>query len=457
MAKHYDLIAIGGGSGGLSVAERAAHYGARCALIESSRLGGTCVNVGCVPKKVMWYAAHLAHALDDAPGYGFRLDYFGFDWNKLKTARDRFVQQISGWYEGYLAQAGVALIRGFARFVDAHTLEVAGERLTADHIVIATGGRPLIPALPGAQFGISSDGFFELNACPARVAIAGSGYIAVELAGMLQTLGSEVTLLVRGDAVLRPFDATIREELLERLREDGINVLTRTQIRAVARLVNGSLDLHCEGQSGVLNVDTLLWAIGRTPNTDQLNLAAAGVRVNGDGTIPTDPCQATNISTIYALGDITERFHLTPVAVAAGRRLADRLFGHQPEHCLSYENIPSVVFSHPPIGTIGLTEAQASEQYGDAVRIYQTRFRPMYHAFTARPTHTLMKLVCVGPEEKIVGCHLIGEGVDEMLQGFAVAIRMGATKRDFDDTVAIHPTSAEELVTMRQTMATRSF
>lgn len=449
MAKHYDLIAIGGGSGGLSVAERAARYGAHCALIESGRLGGTCVNVGCVPKKVMWYAAHLAHALDDAPGYGFRLDYFGFDWKKLKAARDRFVQAISDGYQGYLTEAGVELIRGFARFIDAHTLDIAGERITAEHIVIATGGRPQIPALPGAQFGISSDGFFELNACPPRVAIAGSGYIAVELAGMLHTLGSEVTLLVRGDGVLRPFDATIREQLLERLREDGINVLTRTQIRAVAQLVGGSLDLHCEGRAGALNVDTLLWAIGRTPNTDQLNLAAASVRMNPDGTIPTDPYQATNIPNIYALGDITERFHLTPVAVAAGRRLADRLFGQQPERRLPYENIPSVVFSHPPVGTIGLTEAQAREQYGDAVRIYQTRFRPMYHSFTARPTDTLMKLVCVGPEEKIVGCHLIGEGVDEMLQGFAVAIRMGATKRDFDDTVAIHPTSAEELVTMR--------
>lgn len=449
MAKHYDLIAIGGGSGGLSVAERAARYGARCALIESGRLGGTCVNVGCVPKKVMWYAAHLAHALDDAPGYGFRLDYFGFDWKKLKAARDRFVQAISEGYQGYLTEAGVELIRGFARFIDAHTLDIAGARITAEHIVIATGGRPQIPALPGAQFGISSDGFFELNACPPRVAIAGSGYIAVELAGMLHTLGSEVTLLVRGDGVLRPFDAMIREQLLERLHEDGINVLTRTQIRAVAQLVGGSLDLHCEGRAGALNVDTLLWAIGRTPNTDQLNLAAASVRMNPDGTIPTDPYQATNIPNIYALGDITERFHLTPVAVAAGRRLADRLFSQQPERRLPYENIPSVVFSHPPVGTIGLTEAQAREQYGDAVRIYQTRFRPMYHSFTARPTDTLMKLVCVGPGEKIVGCHMIGEGVDETLQGFAVAIRMGATKRDFDDTVAIHPTSAEELVTMR--------
>ncbi|MBL8258422.1 MAG: glutathione-disulfide reductase [Candidatus Competibacteraceae bacterium] len=449
MSKHYDLIAIGGGSGGLSVAERAARYGARCALIESGRLGGTCVNVGCVPKKVMWYAAHLAHALDDAPGYGFRLDYFDFDWRKLQEARDRFVRGINDWYQGYLAESGVDLIRGFARFADDRSVDVAGERFSADQIAIATGGRPRIPDLPGAEFGISSDGFFELAACPPRAAIVGGGYIGVELAGMLHALGSEVTLLVRKDQVLGAFDAMIREQLMERLREDGIKVLIQTQIRAVARAVNGTLNLHCDGQAEALNVDQLLWAIGRIPNTDRLNLAAAKVAVNSDGSIPTDPYQTTNVAHIHALGDITGQFHLTPVAIAAGRRLADRLFGQQPDRRLPYENIPSVVFSHPPIGTIGLTEEEARSRHGEAVRVYQTRFRPMYHAFTARPTETSMKLVCVGPEEKIVGCHLIGESVDEMLQGFAVAIRMGATKRDFDDTVAIHPTSAEELVTMR--------
>lgn len=449
MVKHYDLIAIGGGSGGLSVAERAAHYDARCALIEAGRLGGTCVNVGCVPKKVMWHAANLAHALDDAPSYGFRLDYFDFDWRKLQIARDRFVRDLNEWYLSYLTKAGVELIRGFARFIDPHTLEVGSERFTADHIVIATGGRPRVPDLPGAEFGITSDGFFELNACPPRVAIAGSGYIAVELACMLQALGADVTLLVRQDQVLRSFDTLLREQLMERLREEGINILTRTQIRAVARLASGSLSLHCDGQASILHVDTLIWAIGRDPNTDALDLARAGVTLNPDGTLPTDPYQNTNVPGIYAIGDVTDRFHLTPVAIAAGRRLADRLFGKQPERRLLYRNIPTVVFSHPPIGTIGLTEEAAWEQYGTGVKIYQTRFRPMYHAFTTHPRHTHMKLVCVGPDERIVGCHLIGDGADEMLQGFAVAIRMGATKRDFDDTVAIHPTSAEELVTMR--------
>ncbi|MDQ5909297.1 MAG: glutathione reductase [Pseudomonadota bacterium] len=449
MAEHYDLMVIGGGSGGLSVAERATGYGARCALIEAGRLGGTCVNVGCVPKKVMWYAAHLAHTLDDAAGYGFRLDYFGFDWRKLKDARDTFVQNINEWYLGYLAKAKVDLLNGFGRFIDAHTLDVNGERYTADHIVIATGGRPQVPELPGAEFGMTSDGFFALPSCPPRTAIVGSGYIAVELAGMLQALGSEVTLLLRKDQVLRSFDALLREQLMERLREDGVTVLTQTQVRAVARLANGALSLHCEGQASTLPVDALIWAIGRDPNTDALNLAATGVLVNPNGSIPTDPFQNTSVSGVYAIGDVTQNFHLTPVAIAAGRRLADRLFGGQPERRLVYENIPTVVFSHPPIGTVGLTEEEARQQFGSAVQIYQTQFRPMYHAFTHRQPRTAMKLVCVGPEEKIVGCHIIGEGADEMLQGFAVAVRMGATKRDFDDTVAIHPTSAEELVTMR--------
>lgn len=449
MAEHYDLIVIGGGSGGLSVAERAASYGARCALIEADRLGGTCVNAGCVPKKIMWYAAHLAHALDDAAGYGFRLDYFGFDWKKLKAARDGFVRDINHWYVGYLAQAGVTLIQGFARFVDAHTVAVGDRTFSAEHIVLATGGRPRIPQIPGAHFGITSDDFFTLNACPPQVAIVGGGYIAVELAGMLQALGAEVTLLVRGDAVLRPFDAMIREQLLERLREDGMTVLTGAEVRAVTRSTDGPLQVRCGGAIESLQVDTLLWAVGRVPNTDTLNLAATGIAVSADGSVPTDPYQNTTVPGLYAIGDITAQPHLTPVAIAAGRRLADRLFGGQPERRLVYENIPSVVFSHPPIGVIGLTEEEARAQHGDAVRIYRTQFRPMYHAFTARPTQTLMKLVCVGPDERIIGCHLIGEAVDEMLQGFAVAIRMGATKRDFDETVAIHPTSAEELVTLR--------
>lgn len=449
MAKHYDLISIGGGSGGLSVAERAARYGAQCAVMEVGRLGGTCVNVGCVPKKVMWYGASLAHTLDDAPGYGFKLEHSGFDWLALKTARDDYIRRINDWYLTYLADSNIDLIRGFARFVDKRTLEVDGERYHAEHIVIATGGRPSVPDLSGAELGITSDGFFELATCPRQVAIVGSGYIAVELAGMLNALCTDVTLLLRKERLLRSFDAMLRDTLMEQMLEDGINILSSTQVRALERLKDGSLRVQCSGSSETLHVDTVIWAIGREPLTVDLNLAAAGVMVNDDGTIPTDEFQNTNIAGLYAIGDITGRAPLTPVAIAAGRRLADRLFNGQAERKLEYQNIPTVVFSHPPIGTVGLTEEAARAGHGEAVKVYQTRFTSMYYAFTPRKIQTAMKLVCVGAQEKIVGCHIIGPGADEMLQGFAVAIRMGATKREFDDTVAIHPTSAEELVTMR--------
>jgi glutathione reductase (NADPH) len=449
MTEHYDLIAIGGGSGGLSVAERAARHGARCALVEKGRLGGTCVNLGCVPKKIMWHGAGLAHALEDAPRYGFGPQPRGFDWPALKAAREAHIRGINEWYLGYLANAGVALIRGRARFLDAHTLDVDGQRYSADHIVIATGGRPHIPVLPGAELGITSDGFFALDACPRRVAVVGGGYIAVELAGMLRAFGADVTVALRGDTLLRPFDALLREQLLAHMRRDGITVLTRSPVRTLERARDGSLGVRCAGQSDGLTVDTLIWAIGREPLTADLGLAEAGVPVREDGTIPVDDFQNTRVPGIYAIGDITGRLPLTPVAIAAGRRLADRLFDNRPERRLPYENIPTVVFTHPPIGTVGLTEERALAAHGASVKIYQTRFTSLYDALTEHKTKTAMKLVCVGAEERIVGCHVIGPHADEMLQGFAVAVRMGATKRDFDDTVAIHPTSAEELVTMR--------
>ncbi|TCO81333.1 NADPH-glutathione reductase [Plasticicumulans lactativorans] len=444
----YDLIAIGAGSGGLSVVERAASYGARCAVIESGRLGGTCVNVGCVPKKVMWFAAHHAHALAEAAGYGFDVELRGHDWGALKRARDGYVHGINDWYAGYLERTGVTLLRGHARCVDAHTVEVDGRRLGAPHIAIATGGRAQVPAVAGAELGITSDGFFELEALPRRVAVVGAGYIAVELAGMLRALGARTSLLLRKDEPLREFDALIRESLLAALRADGIEVLTRTRPTRLERLPDGSLRVE-RSDGAALEVDCLLWAVGRAPNTAGLDLAAAGVHVAPDGTMPVDDYQNTNVPGVYALGDVTGRAALTPVAIAAGRRLADRLFGGQPERHLDYANIATVVFSHPPIGTVGLTEAQARAAHGDAVQVFTTRFTPMLRAFSAHPRETAMKLVCLGPQRRVIGVHAIGDGVDEMLQGFAVAVRMGATKRDFDDTVAIHPTSAEELVTMR--------
>lgn len=445
--EHFDYVVIGGGSGGVATARRAAEYGAKVALVESGRLGGTCVNVGCVPKKLMWYAADIASKFHDAPGYGFEFVPPSFDWGVLKTRRDAYIERLNGIYASLLEKSGVTVVRGHGRFVDAHTVEVDGRRLTAPHITIATGGQPVFPDIPGADLGISSDGFFALEHQPRRVAVVGSGYIAVEIAGVFRALGSDVALLARGDRLLRPFDAMLREELATRMSDDDIDIRYRSQPRAVARNADGSLVVDC-GAAGSVKVDCVLWAIGRRANTAGLELQAVGVQANEDGTIPVDDFQNTNAAGVYAIGDITGAAELTPVAIAAGRRLAARLFLNQPESKLDYSNIPTVVFSHPTIGTVGLSEEQARACHDD-VKVYATRFTPMYFAVTEHKPKTAMKLVCAGPDERVVGVHVIGEGADEMLQGFAVAVKMGATKRDFDDTVAIHPTSAEELVTLR--------
>ena len=448
MSRHYDLIAIGGGSGGVATANRAARYGKRVALVEYARLGGTCVNVGCVPKKVMWNGAALRHALQDATDYGFSLGTPAFDWPTLQQARDAYVARLNDRYGVYLAENGVTVYRGRAGFVDAHTIDVDGERLTADHIVIATGGRPSVPDCAGMELGITSDGFFELKTQPKRVAVVGAGYIAVELAGMLAALGTEVSLIIRRDAVLRIFDRMLQEGAMEALQAEGIDVITNAQVASLSR--NGeAIDVALKDGTVRTGFDQVIWAIGREPNTEGLQLERAGIHQDERGFIPTDAFQNTNVAGVYAVGDVTGRAPLTPVAIAAGRRLADRLFNNQPDRKLDYDLVPTVVFTHPPIGTVGITEDEAREQYGDAVKVYKTRFTPMYYAFTQHKAMTSMKLICVGDEEKIVGLHVIGQGADEMLQGFAVAVQMGATKKDFDDTIAIHPTSAEEFVTMR--------
>lgn len=445
---NFDYLVIGGGSGGVATARRAAEYGARVALIEGGRLGGTCVNVGCVPKKVMWNAASIAHALRDAEGYGFTLPPCEFDWATLKTRRDDYIARLNDIYANMLEKAGVTLVRGFARFVDAHTVDVDGQHLSAPHVVIATGGEPQVPDLPGADLGITSDEFFALEERPARVVVVGGGYIAVELAGTFRGLGSEVTMLVRGEQLLRPFDPLVRDELNERMREDGVRILTRTEARRIVRSDDGSLAVELSDGQDSLRADCLLWATGRRANTSGLDLDRIGVATRADGTIPVDAFQDTSVAGVHALGDVTGEPELTPVAIAAGRKLAARLFNDEPESRLDYRLIPTVVFSHPPVATVGLTEKQARECH-EAVKVYETRFTSMYYAVTEHKRKTAMKLVCAGAEEVVVGCHIIGEGADEMLQGFAVAIKMGATKADFDATVAIHPTSSEELVTLR--------
>ncbi|RWR02322.1 glutathione reductase [[Pantoea] beijingensis] len=450
MTKHYDYLAIGGGSGGIASINRAAMYGQKCALIEAKDLGGTCVNVGCVPKKVMWHAAQIAEAIHQyGPDYGFDTTVNQFNWATLIKNRSAYIDRIHTSYENVLGKNNVDVIKGYARFVDDHTVEVNGEKITADHILIATGGRPSHPDIPGSEHGIDSDGFFDLTEMPKRVAVVGAGYIAVEIAGVMNALGAETHLFVRKHAPLRTFDPLIVETLLEVMNTEGPTLHTESIPKEVVKNADGSLTLKLENGK-TFEVDSLVWAIGREPETDNFNLKATGVKTNAKGYIEVDKYQNTNVKGIYAVGDNTGAVELTPVAVAAGRRLSERLFNNKPEEHLDYSNIPTVVFSHPPIGTVGLTEPEAREKYGDDdVKVYKSSFTAMYTAVTQHRQPCRMKLVCAGKDEKIVGIHGIGYGMDEMLQGFAVALKMGATKKDFDNTVAIHPTGAEEFVTMR--------
>ncbi len=446
MNTQYDLIAIGGGSGGLAVAEKAAQLGRKVAVIESAKIGGTCVNNGCVPKKVMWYAANLAHAVDAANDFGIPTQRGPTNWAKLVAGRREYIDKIKRYWDGYVVETGMTRIDGTARFVDAQTIDVDGQQYTADHIVIATGGRPIVPPVPGAELGITSDGFFELAEQPRKVAIIGAGYIGVELAGVLRALGSEVTVVALEARVLETFDDMISEVLMDEMRKQGIDLHLCFQVAGLAKTDRG-IALDASDGERLDGFDCVIWAVGRSPNTRDLDLDKAGVETRANGLVPTDEFQNTNVPGVYAIGDITGRAPLTPVAIAAGRRLAARLFDGQSESRLDYQNIPSVVFSHPPIGTVGLTERQARAQH-DRVTVYKTDFTPMRHALSAHGVKTAMKLVCVGEKQRVAGIHLIGDNVDEMLQGFAVAVKMGATKADFDSTVAVHPISAEELVTM---------
>lgn len=449
MSEAFDLIVIGGGSGGLAVAEKAAQLGRRVILVERDMLGGTCVNTGCVPKKIMWYAADMAHALHDAPDFGFAVEQRGFDWEALVRKRQRHIHMINHYWETYCEGQRIHMAFGEARFVGPHEIEVEGERYTAPHVVIAPGSRPLVPRVPGAELGMTSDDFFALTTQPRRLAIIGGGYIGVELAGMMRALGSEVTVVTLEDSLLEVFDPLISTTLAEAMTKQGIELHFCYRVTGLERQ-DQELAICSDAEQTLAGFDAIFWAVGRTPNSDTLELAAAGIEVRADGMIPVDDYQNTRVPGHYALGDVTGRAPLTPVAIAAGRRLTERLFAGQPERHLDYRNIPTVVFSHPPVGAVGLTEPEACAIYGrEALKVYVTSFTPMRFALCKQGMTTAMKLICAGPEQRVVGIHLIGVGVDEMLQGFAVALRMGATKRDFDDTVAIHPTAAEELVTLK--------
>ena len=450
MVKEYDYIVIGGGSGGIASANRAAMHGAKVILFEGKEVGGTCVNVGCVPKKVMWYGAQVAETLHRYAGeYGFDVTINKFDFATLKANRQAYIDRIHGSYERGFDSNGVERVYEYARFVDPHTVEVAGERYTAPHILIATGGHALYPNIPGSEYGITSDGFFELDEVPKRTAVIGAGYIAIEVAGVLNALGSDTHLFVRKDRPLRTFDKDIVDVLVDEMAKSGPTLHTHANATEVVKNADDSLTISFNNGE-TITVDCLIWAIGRAANTSGFGLEKTGVKLTEKVTIYSDEFENTSVPGIYALGDVTGKLDLTPVAVKAGRQLSERLFNNKADAKLDYTDVATVVFSHPVIGSVGLTEEKAIAKYGpENIKVYKSSFTPMYTALGDNRQPSTMKLVTLGDDEKIIGLHGIGYGVDEMIQGFSVAIKMGATKADFDNTVAIHPTGSEEFVTMR--------
>ncbi len=443
----YDLIVLGAGSGGIAGAIRAANHGARVAILEASALGGTCVNAGCVPKKAMWLAAELTESRNLAGDLGFDPCPGGLDWPAFVAHREQYIRNIHASYSARFGELGIDLITERGRLLGASAVHTASRPLQGGRILIATGGRSKRPTLPGSNLGIDSDGFFALRAAPRRIAVIGGGYIATELGGILRALGSEVSLFVRGERLLVHSDSEISEALAEAMRSRGIQLHFGHQLERVTT-ENDGYRINCATGLEETGFDCLLWATGRAPNVEDLGLQEAGVSLDPQGFIAVDEWQATSADSVFAVGDVTSAAAHTPIAIASSRRLMDRLFGGQPESRLDFNNIPTAVFTHPPIGSVGLTETEAREQYGNAVKVYRSRFRPMRGALANHAERSLMKLVCAGAEERVVGIHLIGPASDEILQGFAVAMKLGARKVDFDDTVAIHPTSAEELVLM---------
>lgn len=456
--KHYDYLVIGGGSGGVASSRRAAKYGAKTLVIEGKDIGGTCVNVGCVPKKVMWYASDVAKTISEAKEYGFDVDPSlakTFNWEYFKPKRDAYVKRLNGIYERNLAKEGVELVYGYAKFNKDGAVEVAkkdgtSETYTADKILIATGGTPIqAKGIPGAEYAIDSDKFFELEKQPKRVAVVGAGYIGIEFAGFFHGLGSETHLIIRGETVLRKFDESIQNTITNHYVDIGVNVHKTSNVKSIEKLDSGALKVSLD-TGKTIEVDELIWTVGRRSYLG-LGLENVGVKLDSHDKIIVDEYQNTSVENIYSLGDVVGKVELTPVAIAAGRKLSNRLFGPEEFKTLKqdYTLVPSVVFSHPESGSIGLTEDEAKKEYGpENIKIYKSRFTPMYYAMLEHKSPVSYKLIVTGPEEKVVGLHLVGDSSAEMLQGFGVAIKMGATKADFDSVVAIHPTSAEELVTL---------
>lgn len=447
--REYDLITIGGGSGGSAAANRAAMHGAKVAVIEGGLVGGTCVNVGCVPKKISWYAAKINEAIHHyGPGYGFTSENHQFDYNTFLKARDGYVERSRNGYAGNFEKNGVELIKGHAKFISKNEIIVNGETLKAKTIIIATGGRPAQLEVKGIGLTDNSDDFFAWDTLPESVMVVGAGYIAVEIAGVLHSLGVETQLAVRYDRPLRKFDSMLSDGLLEAMEKNGLQLLTHTNFDEYRKKDN-KIECLMKGEV-VATVDRVIVATGRIPNIENIGLEDIGIELTNSGHIAVNEHHQTNIPHIYAIGDVIGKADLTPVAIKAGRQISEFLYNNATTSSISYEMIPTVIFSHPPIGTIGLSEEEAIEKHGqDNIKVYRSKFFSMYASAGWHREPCYFKLVCLGKEEKIIGLHGIGEGVDEMIQGFGVAMKMGATKTDFDSVVAIHPTGSEEFVTMR--------
>ncbi|PPS45454.1 glutathione-disulfide reductase [Chroococcidiopsis sp. TS-821] len=453
----YDLFVIGAGSGGLAASKRAASYGAKVAIAEQDLVGGTCVIRGCIPKKLMVYGSRFPQLFRNAAGYGWHVGETELDWEYFITAIDKEVRRLSQLHVGFLEKAGVELIPHRATLVDPHTVEVGDRKVTAHKILIAVGGRPVKPDIPGIEYAITSNEMFHLPAQPKHIAILGAGYIGVEFASIMRGLGCEVTQIIRRDLILRGFDNDIRTGIQDGMTHHGVKFITNTEVEKVERVAEG-LKITLSGEHQPIIADTLLAATGRIPNIDGLGLENAGVEivptnVEGPGyttnpAIAVDDYSQTSQPNIFAVGDCTDKINLTPVAIAEGRAFADTEFGNHRRQ-MSHENVPSAVFSHPEAATVGLTEEQAREKCGDALQIYRARFRPLFHSLTGDDEKTIVKLVVDGNTDKVLGAHMVGEYAAEVIQGIAITIKMGATKKDFDATVGIHPSTAEEFVTLR--------
>ncbi|MDX9668395.1 glutathione-disulfide reductase [Pseudomonas sp. P5_152] len=451
MAYDFDLYVIGAGSGGVRAARFAAGFGAKVGVAESRYLGGTCVNVGCVPKKLLVYGAHFAEDFEQAAGFGWSLDQAQFDWATLIANKDREINRLNGIYRNLLVNSGVTLHEGHARIVAPHTVEINGERFSAKHILIATGGWPQIPQIPGAEHAISSNEAFFLKTLPKRVLVVGGGYIAVEFAGIFHGLGASTSLLYRGDLFLRGFDGAVRKHLQEELTKRGMDLQFNADIERIDRQADGSLSVTLK-DGRKLETDCVFYATGRRPMLDNLGLENTAVKLDQKGFVEVDELYQTAEPSILAIGDVIGRVQLTPVALAEGMAVARRLFKLEQYRLVDYQMIPTAVFSLPNIGTVGLTEEQAREA-GHEVQIFESRFRPMKLTLTECQERTLMKLVVDAKTDKVLGCHMVGPEAGEIVQGLAIALKAGATKRDFDETIGVHPTAAEEFVTMRTPVA----